>query len=437
MKKRIIWLFMITIAFGLNTTNSSAIVTYSSSDSENNNAFFIFDKGINEGSIIGDYEETWNSAHDRVSVRLPNLTSVDGRLSFIGWINSENRIYRAGSVVYGTITPEKRNEIYEALWSSEENENLKTVKEIRVTWESLPKDGSDAHNLLCGSKMGIMAIVILEDGTVAVGDKKNVDWEIVNKEGSDTNARCTVTENANMKECPCVTLYAPFGFEERLIVEATSKDNNFIKGEYEVNTTKQVITGEHVYSSGKSYYRFNPYAPNGFDVLGEDPVFDESWDAKEGTYTVIIPECNYKIDELEFSGWYSELTKQFYKPLEKLTIKVGDYSSVWFPLYSMWRDPNPPEPPRKVTIKEAKRKKRGNIAIKWNKVSKASGYQIAYSTKRSFEKERIKTVKGSKRNYTIKGLKNNKTYYIRVRAFVYDKTNTLIYGRYGKAKRIK
>ena len=47
--------------------------------------------------------------------------------------------------------------------------------------------------------MGIMAIVILDDEIVPVVDKKNIDWEIVNKEGKATNARYTVTENINIK----------------------------------------------------------------------------------------------------------------------------------------------------------------------------------------------------------------------------------------------
>ena len=57
--------------------------------------------------------------------------------------------------------------------------------------------------------------------------------------------------------------------------------------------------------------------------------------------------------------------------------------------------------------------------VKWKKVS-ASGYQIQYSTKKSFSKKyrRTITVKSSKKvSYTVKKLKSKKKYYVRVRTY--------------------
>jgi len=82
-----------------------------------------------------------------------------------------------------------------------------------------------------------------------------------------------------------------------------------------------------------------------------------------------------------------------------------------------------PAPVKPVVAKSTKilkltaRKKA--FIVKWKKVS-ASGYQIQYSTKKSFSKKyrRTITVKSSKKvSYTVKKLKSKKKYYVRVRTY--------------------
>lgn len=86
---------------------------------------------------------------------------------------------------------------------------------------------------------------------------------------------------------------------------------------------------------------------------------------------------------------------------------------------------------KKVTLKNVKGKKM-KVTIK--KVSNATGYQIKYSTKKTFKN--AKTVKTTKTSYTIKKLKKKKTYYVKVRAYrtVDGKT---YYGSYSSVKKIK
>ena len=55
-----------------------------------------------------------------------------------------------------------------------------------------------------------------------------------------------------------------------------------------------------------------------------------------------------------------------------------------------------------------------SLRLSWKKVSGASGYQIAYSTKKSSGYQTVK-VKKSSTGYTIKNLKKGKTYYVKVR----------------------
>ncbi|MBQ7740852.1 MAG: fibronectin type III domain-containing protein [Eubacterium sp.] len=58
------------------------------------------------------------------------------------------------------------------------------------------------------------------------------------------------------------------------------------------------------------------------------------------------------------------------------------------------------------------------MTVKWKKVADASGYQIQYSTNKKFKKAKTVNVKGSKASKKqIKKLKNNKKYYVRVRAY--------------------
>ncbi len=80
----------------------------------------------------------------------------------------------------------------------------------------------------------------------------------------------------------------------------------------------------------------------------------------------------------------------------------------------------------KITVKSNK------AAIKWKKVKNAKGYQIKISTSKKFKKSETRTFnkKSSKLNTR---LDDNKTYYIKVRA--YKKTNGIKkYGKWSKKK---
>lgn len=60
--------------------------------------------------------------------------------------------------------------------------------------------------------------------------------------------------------------------------------------------------------------------------------------------------------------------------------------------------------------------KNNAITVKWKKASKASGYQVLYSTDELFNTAQKITVGGAnKTSYTIKNLKKGQRYYIRVR----------------------
>ncbi|MDD6729120.1 MAG: fibronectin type III domain-containing protein [Eubacteriales bacterium] len=73
--------------------------------------------------------------------------------------------------------------------------------------------------------------------------------------------------------------------------------------------------------------------------------------------------------------------------------------------------------PKNVGISDVTTKA-NTIRFTWGKVSKCDGYQIQYSTSKSFKSKKTVTIKSRKTcTATLKGLKSGKKYYIRVRAY--------------------
>ncbi|MCR5666543.1 MAG: N-acetylmuramoyl-L-alanine amidase [Eubacterium sp.] len=74
--------------------------------------------------------------------------------------------------------------------------------------------------------------------------------------------------------------------------------------------------------------------------------------------------------------------------------------------------------PKKSKIKSVTSKKKG-FTVKFKKVSTKiiTGYQIQYSTKKSFSSSKKKNISSSKTSKKITGLKGGKKYYIRIRTY--------------------
>ena len=88
----------------------------------------------------------------------------------------------------------------------------------------------------------------------------------------------------------------------------------------------------------------------------------------------------------------------------------------------------------KVVLKTPKNKKGKKIVASWSAVKGAKGYQVQYAASRNFKKKSSVSIK--KTTYTIKKLKKNKVYYVRVRA--YDTNGTKkTYGAWSKIRKVK
>lgn len=95
----------------------------------------------------------------------------------------------------------------------------------------------------------------------------------------------------------------------------------------------------------------------------------------------------------------------------------------------------------KIKLKAPKIKsvvsKKKSLKVKWNKVVGITGYQIQYSTNKSFKKAKKLVVKGkTKMVGTIRNLKSKKRYYVRVRSYKILKMKT-VYSRWSNVKNKK
>ena len=83
-----------------------------------------------------------------------------------------------------------------------------------------------------------------------------------------------------------------------------------------------------------------------------------------------------------------------------------------------------------IKVKQLTKGKK-SFTVKYNKLGSANGYQIKYSTDKNFKNDvHYVSVKGNKTfKRTIKGLKSNKKYYVRVRGWRVEKRNNINKGK--------
>lgn len=119
-----------------------------------------------------------------------------------------------------------------------------------------------------------------------------------------------------------------------------------------------------------------------------------------------------------------------------------DYMLSWLDKRIAWMDEtimDPAFPKDKSVPAVTPKLKAGRraITVSWKKPAKASGYQIRYSTAKSFKKYKTVTVKGRKyTKKTIRKLKAKKRYYVKMRAYR-TISGKRYYGKWSKVKPIK
>lgn len=95
--------------------------------------------------------------------------------------------------------------------------------------------------------------------------------------------------------------------------------------------------------------------------------------------------------------------------------------------------------PSKTTVKLTKVKKT-SMKTAWKKITGVSGYQIQYGTSKTFKKAKSVKVSAKTASKTLKKLKKNKKYYVRVRSYKKVKVNGKnqnLYASWSNAKKMK
>jgi hypothetical protein len=85
--------------------------------------------------------------------------------------------------------------------------------------------------------------------------------------------------------------------------------------------------------------------------------------------------------------------------------------------------------PKQASLSKVSTPAKKQLKLTWKKDSKASGYEIQYSTNSSFKGAKTKTIKTNKTTaITLKKLTSNKKYYVRIRSYSTTGSKTKIYG---------
>lgn len=92
---------------------------------------------------------------------------------------------------------------------------------------------------------------------------------------------------------------------------------------------------------------------------------------------------------------------------------------------------------KKVSVKSVKSSAKKKATVKWKAVSGVSGYEVQYSTDKTFATGlKTKNVKAKATSVTLKSLKSKKTYYVRVCSYKTVK-GIKVYSSFSKVKKVK
>lgn len=122
-----------------------------------------------------------------------------------------------------------------------------------------------------------------------------------------------------------------------------------------------------------------------------------------------------------FVGWYED---------SSYTKKVTSLSEGDHKLYAKWKKVTVGKP----AITSLKKTSASKLRVSYKKVSGGKGYEIKVSTSKNFTKSTTKTVATSITPKTVTGLKKNKKYYVKVRAYKIDSASKKVYGKYSAVK---
>ncbi|MFP3154783.1 InlB B-repeat-containing protein [Lachnospiraceae bacterium ZAX-1] len=162
-----------------------------------------------------------------------------------------------------------------------------------------------------------------------------------------------------------------------------------------------------------------------FDANGGTKLSKSKLDVKYNQKIGTLPTVQKKGYTLK--GWYTKKTGG-----SKITSSTKITKAQT--LYAQWAKVAAPKQAKTPTLKNSKSKQ---LVVSYKKTSNAKGYEISYSTIKTFSKAKTKTTTSTSLTATIKQLKKGTTYYVKVRAYKLDSAGNKVYGSYSKVKSLK
>lgn len=148
--------------------------------------------------------------------------------------------------------------------------------------------------------------------------------------------------------------------------------------------------------------------------------------------TNTLTKNTFKRTGFTFGGWNTQAngTGTSYADQADVTqLATKENNGQVITLYAQWKVNAP-------TIKSVKKLTPAAVKVTYKKNSKASGYEIQYSTKSNFKGAQKVTSKKSATSKEITNLTPGKTYYFRMRSY-YKSGSKKYYGDWGKPKKVK
>lgn len=134
-----------------------------------------------------------------------------------------------------------------------------------------------------------------------------------------------------------------------------------------------------------------------------------------------------------FAGWATSPNGKIVYNDQEYVMNLTSVNNKTINLYARWTKVSV-DKVKNVSVKQASSR---SAKVTWSKVSKVTGYEVIYSAKSNFKGAKTIRVSSKTLSKTITGLKTNKTYYVKVRAYKKDSTGNRVYGPSSSVKKIR
>lgn len=224
---------------------------------------------------------------------------------------------------------------------------------------------------------------------------------------------------------------------ETVILQAPSKTGYTFDGWYTDSSYKKKLSGNTISSNASGNIAvYAKWTANKYKIQfsKNDSKVSDSMKPVSAVYnkTLKLPASSYKRVGYVFAGWaLSADGKVVYR--DKASVKnLTSTMDKAVTLYAKWTKVTVD----KVKLSSVKAASRTSLKAFYKKVNGAAGYEIVYSKSSSFKNAKTVKVGSGTLSKTLKGLKSDTRYYVKVRAYKKDSAGKKVYGNYSTVKKV-